>query len=694
MPLEPPQLDDRQFEDLLAEAKLRLQRYCPEWTDFNDSDPGMALVQLFAWLTELMLYRINQIPERSYIQFLKKLNLERHAARPARTQVVMTTIADGSPKLQSVRARSKFQVPSPGGESLTFETIDPLDLIPYPLDGVQVFDGLNYEDYSDSNTSGSKTFRPLGWTPQIENALYLGFHPSSADVKKEGLFPRRMSLHFFFPSSQLTPVVSGDPNPSGQRLPKLVWEYQSRLDRTSPDTQFDPDRWRPLTVIEDQTGSLTQEGRVILRGPDTDCLATTSPKPVDDELRFWIRCRLVEGKYSTEMIPEITFVRCNVVEVENRATFQNEVVAVGDGTQTSFQLQNHPVDPASLVLVVLRDGDDTPEPCIQKEDLYESSVNDLDYTLNGNSGEIRFGDGRRGRIPGVGERVVALSYRAGGGAAGNIEAGAIKDPPLGTVPLDSVINPRPATGGTDEESLNSLLERAPRVLRGDARAVTKDDYRRFAEEIPGVGRAIVLPQYLQSHRGLKIPGAVTVVVIPATPRDPVAGEVGEPRFEPTQDLLKAVARRLDDCRPVGTEVEVVAPRLHSLDLWVEVSPAAGISDVLAQQLSKRALEHYFRPVEEPQLLPAIDPETNQRRKPPAPRWELGSPIYPSRLYEVLLSARDEANGTPAVENVSALKLKKDGVPVEVGTSFTLDPDELPYPSITIQIAPPTTRRRP
>ena len=76
MPLEAPKLDTRNFEQLLREAQLRIPRYTPEWTDFNDSDPGMTLVQLFAWLTEMMFYEMNRIPDRNYVKFLQLLNME------------------------------------------------------------------------------------------------------------------------------------------------------------------------------------------------------------------------------------------------------------------------------------------------------------------------------------------------------------------------------------------------------------------------------------------------------------------------------------------------------------------------------------------------------------------------------------------------------------------------------------------
>ncbi|MEM7713573.1 MAG: hypothetical protein AAF349_08360, partial [Cyanobacteria bacterium P01_A01_bin.68] len=54
-------LDDRTFQDLVDECILRIPRYCPEWTNYNPGDPGITLVELFAWLTDQMLLRFNQI---------------------------------------------------------------------------------------------------------------------------------------------------------------------------------------------------------------------------------------------------------------------------------------------------------------------------------------------------------------------------------------------------------------------------------------------------------------------------------------------------------------------------------------------------------------------------------------------------------------------------------------------------------
>src|SRR5215470_13510915 len=88
-------LDDRRFEDLVAEAKRRIPGYTPEWTDLNDSDPGMTLVQLFAWLAEMMLWRLNRVPDKNFIKFLGLVGIDLKPAVPARAELTFTLSAPG-----------------------------------------------------------------------------------------------------------------------------------------------------------------------------------------------------------------------------------------------------------------------------------------------------------------------------------------------------------------------------------------------------------------------------------------------------------------------------------------------------------------------------------------------------------------------------------------------------------------------
>ncbi len=76
MPLPLPSLDDRDFTALMDEVRSLIPRYNPGWTNFNPSDPGITLFELFAYLVEQDIYRVNQIPRRSYTAFLRLLGIE------------------------------------------------------------------------------------------------------------------------------------------------------------------------------------------------------------------------------------------------------------------------------------------------------------------------------------------------------------------------------------------------------------------------------------------------------------------------------------------------------------------------------------------------------------------------------------------------------------------------------------------
>src|SRR6478736_2641220 len=91
MPLPQPILDDRSYQQLRDELVRRIPVYAPEWTDHNASDPGITLIELFAFLGENLLYRFNQIPESTKLQFLRLLRLPLRPAVPSRTLVTLTT---------------------------------------------------------------------------------------------------------------------------------------------------------------------------------------------------------------------------------------------------------------------------------------------------------------------------------------------------------------------------------------------------------------------------------------------------------------------------------------------------------------------------------------------------------------------------------------------------------------------------
>src|SRR6185295_3173495 len=107
MPLTVPTLDDRRYQDLLDEALARIPVHNPEWTNFNSSDPGVTLIEVFAFLTESLLYRCNQIPERNRRKFLSLLGIPLQPASQARALV---TFANDRGPRQTITLTSSVEV--------------------------------------------------------------------------------------------------------------------------------------------------------------------------------------------------------------------------------------------------------------------------------------------------------------------------------------------------------------------------------------------------------------------------------------------------------------------------------------------------------------------------------------------------------------------------------------------------------
>ncbi|MBI3785372.1 MAG: putative baseplate assembly protein [Deltaproteobacteria bacterium] len=633
MPLEAPTLDTRTFEDLLREAQLRIPRYLPEWTDFNDSDPGMTLVQLFCWLTEMMLYQMNRVPERNYIKFLQLVGLDLRAAQAAVAHLTFVAQPNAT-VVPSVLPGSRVQGQPPGGEAVTFETQEGVDLIRVPLTDLQVSDGTSFDIVTKQNLPAADPFRPFGWVPRLGSALYLGFDSTNVP-NTVPFFPQVMRFRVFLPAPLrvISPELCSSALQSPPAPVDLVWECRDSKDRT---------RWRRLTSFTDETAALTREGYILVQGP-RETFSTTEGKVT--EPRIWLRCRLLAGAYPAGREPLIDFLRPNTTPAIHLSTVRDELVAESDGTPNQvIRLRHRPVYKGSLDLYGTAPGSEE-EPWEAREDFFASNADDPHYVVNLISGEIQFGDGSHGRIPPAGTELVARIYRYGGGTTGNVQAGLVNTLMTSVTGVESVINERRAEGGRDEQDVEELKQQAPHMLRCRNRAVTKEDFIALAAQAGGVARATAVPLAHPDHPGVAVPGAITVVIVPDSDDVP-------PR--PSPELLTSVCRYLNDFRLLTTEVYVKGPEYQAVrvEALVAAQPHAAF-DVVATNV-RQALNLYMSPLGRapggapiPQELSAVD------RAP----WEFGEELYPSNLYGVIREVKD-------VKAVLSMKVFINGVPSE------------------------------
>jgi len=129
MSLQAPKLDDRSFHDLVAEARRMVRERCPEWTDMSAGEPGTTLLELYAFLTEVMLYRINRLPEKAYIEFLRLMGVKLAPPSAARVRLTFSRAEGNNRRLNIPRGTRVTLARSAEGEDPPiFTTADALTL--------------------------------------------------------------------------------------------------------------------------------------------------------------------------------------------------------------------------------------------------------------------------------------------------------------------------------------------------------------------------------------------------------------------------------------------------------------------------------------------------------------------------------------------------------------------------------------
>src|ERR1700744_5511313 len=184
MPLPPPELDDRKFQDIVDEAKRLIPRYCPEWTNHNVSDPGVALIELFAWMSEMVLFRINQVPERLYVHFLNMVGVEPFPPSVARTDLTfwLTTVLE-TPVVIPINSEVTTAASITSDEPVVFTTSQELVIAPPVLEHAKTVTTGNDRV---TDVCDDLRFDPLGVrcfaSPTLSpgDAFYLGFARSLA----------------------------------------------------------------------------------------------------------------------------------------------------------------------------------------------------------------------------------------------------------------------------------------------------------------------------------------------------------------------------------------------------------------------------------------------------------------------------------------------------------------------------------
>src|SRR5437667_207243 len=185
MSLPVPNLDDRSWKQIVDEAVRLIPRYCPEWTNHNASDPGITLLELYAWMTEMVIYRLNKVPEKNFLTFLDLIGVRLKPPEPARVVLDFTPSEGVEGELIVRKGTQVATLQAGGGDPVTFETLRDISLLPVHVVRAasshratvadhtewQYFDGKRWRDMTVNRAESDARRVSFGSHPGIEKQL-------------------------------------------------------------------------------------------------------------------------------------------------------------------------------------------------------------------------------------------------------------------------------------------------------------------------------------------------------------------------------------------------------------------------------------------------------------------------------------------------------------------------------------------
>lgn len=655
MPLTIPVIDDRGYQDLRDEGLRRASVHNPEWTNFSKSDPGVTLVEVFAFLTESLLYRANQIPERNRRKFLKLLGVPLRTASAARGIAALSN--DRGP-LETTTLNTGLELRA--GE-LSFVIERGLDVLPVegrifykrevkqPTDAVRAYYDQLYASFlKPPLSSTARLYESVALTgtdgidlgsDTVDGAIWLALVARKSDVAglagealarflddvRDRIGAKTLTLGIvpFLTDAvrQLTPGGMADPERAIQiecHIPLVPMNGEL----LEPAANRVP-RYLPLAVVGDDV--LARPGTVQVTLPPKSGLGLwTNLDPLeagvgdfppaiedtnlDQRVVTWLRFSIPPRAKAS-----LLWAGINAAMVSQRARVTAERLPDGTGAPDQVvRLAQRPVLSDSVRVFVTRAESNVTEQWTAIDDIAnagaEVPVSDPRlppgaappkrkesrvFMLDAEAGELKFGDGLRGaRLP-LGASIVA-DYEFSDGRAGNVNAGAIKTAPM-LPPGFSVTNPVRTWGGADAETIDEGEKQIQRWLQHRDRLVSADDFVTIAWRTPGVeiGRIDVIPA-ASPEFGANEPGDApgAVTLVVVPRRDPEQPDA--PR--PDRLFLDAICRWLDPRRLVTTEVFLRGPVYKRvwISVGIDVTTERGIAEV--RQAVEQALRAALAPL--------------------------------------------------------------------------------------------------
>jgi hypothetical protein len=550
-------LDDRTYESIMEYVMSELPRLCPSWTDYNEHDPGITILELFAWYKEMQQYHLNTVTDAILKKLFALAGIEPLPERASTALAAVPADCPSLPKFTKLRTV----------DGVGFELLEPY-YASAVLTGVYALgggDAVYLGDFLDQPNVSAAPFQYGG----ADTRLLLTLERVTGECVK---------LYFDVADDYEAPR---NPFRDGVQAPRVIrWEFEGI-------GEFLPDY--------DETHALSRSGFITFTPPHTGSLRvilTLTDRGCEEDVRLYgvsgvmaravqcdtlSRCEFVIGAGALAEFTEpdglatgcfIFARRPDGLEQFTRSVYGGEELAVvnidperldqmifdSDGlpdmTLPLPAMNMRPLTDKMLLICDTLCGDGVVRPDIWRytDDLRSAKPRDRVFTLDAGRQNIVFGDGEYGAIVPNGRNAVMLaSYAVSYCGGGNVSAGEMM-----ITGVDGVAKGFGASKGRAAESIDGMARRLARRLKGSNKCMSASDYESAALSTPGLrmASAKALVGYDPDEpTGRSGPPAVSVVVKPWSGR---ADARADGRF------LAEVRGRLNRMRPIGVKIKVLS----------------------------------------------------------------------------------------------------------------------------------------
>lgn len=646
-------LDDRSYREIVEEAVFRIQGEYPEWTNYNPSDPGITLVQLFSWLTEVQQYHLSQPNEWKRRKYLKLLGTELRHIRPALGAIhVEPGLGQTGPQFPLLKGTRFF------AGDMSFETMEKEWVNQVRLIGAYRMQGASLSGYYHIENDFEKQIKlyPFGKLPKVGSQCYFVLDGALCHGKKANIYfdicteyevTRNPADEQFIPLAALrweyycqegweTIQVESDDTYGFVQSGKIRFHIQKQMAKeecfqsyqlrvTLEENDYDAAPLiqniylNEIDVLQQYSAFDYEAHEISFSGQEMEFSLTSGlhladhgeaelylengegwtilrelrrEKTQEGDIRFWFqKPAWADGK-----------LRCRLAFFEKEMA-ETRIVGKGDGFgNQEYNLYIPDVMYEAFEIMVYDEEAGGYVPYEKVEDFDNCTPEDRIYILDVPGQRLLFGDCERGMAPDGEIRIVRLKRSLG--KSGNIKADKIRK--CEACPEMFVKQYKEAYGGQDEENLEECFERFRRELKEINRGVTYSDYEELVKKAPGllIVDSRVIPPTEWKGMGNALPeNQISIVVQPLGLEGKHAGL--------SERYKQNISRVLEKRKMLGTRIQILSPEYIGVSVYAEIVIKPQFSD--AKKQMEQAVSSY------------LDEK----------KWKIGKPVLCSTLYGIL-----------------------------------------------------------